>query len=111
MDTRIAVLFAAASAAIPPETAVLTDSHVPMPGAVAVVRLATAAPTVFAACTCCAPRDQAARLLHQLFMARARGEVPFFRQVVAIVADPAALRMAVQRDVLVQARYRVTDRA
>jgi hypothetical protein len=59
-------------------------------------------------CVGCAPRAPAALALDRLFLARARGEAPFFRQVVALM-DPArhaAFAALLRDDPVVSARYR-----
>ena len=58
-------------------------------------------------CACCRPRSRVAAELGRMFLARARGEVPFFRRVVADAADAAAVRAALAGDVLVAARFRL----
>jgi hypothetical protein len=58
-------------------------------------------------CTCCLPRTAAAQALGQLFLARARGEMGFFRRVIAAPEDAASVRAAVTDDVLVAARFRL----
>lgn len=61
-------------------------------------------------CACCAPRGAAASELAALFLARARGEVPFFRRVVAVPASEAgaaAIRTALRDDPFVSGRFRL----
>jgi hypothetical protein len=63
-----------------------------------------------AACACCTPRGAVAEALGRLFLARVRGEIPFFRRVVAITsteAGAAAVRAAGANDPLTAARYRL----
>ena len=63
-----------------------------------------------AGCACCAPRGSVAVILTSLFMARARGEVPFFRRVVAVPdgeAGAQAIRTALQDDPFLSARFRL----
>jgi hypothetical protein len=90
-DDRIEVLFGTASLA-GPQDAVL------------------AAPAEFArhraGCACCAGRGALAAALGHLFIARARGEVAYFRRVVVTGADAAA-RASLAADGLVAARFRV----
>jgi len=107
MDPRIPVLFGRPGEPIAPETGVLVADHQEVPGAAAVARVARQAPDL-AACACCAPRGDVARALSRLFLARARGEVGFFRQVVVRTAalEPE-VRAALAGDVLVAARYRL----
>ena len=57
-------------------------------------------------CTCCAARSEDALALDRLFLARVRGEVPWFRRVV-VRADDAALRDALTADPVLSARFRV----
>jgi hypothetical protein len=57
-------------------------------------------------CTCCAARSDDALALDRLFLARVRGEVPWFRRVVVSDDDPA-LRAALATDPVLSARFRV----
>ena len=60
-------------------------------------------------CVCCAARSPAAQALARLFLARARGEVEMFREVV-VVATPegeAAVRATLEGDPLVSAWFRL----
>ena len=60
-------------------------------------------------CACCLPRGPVAEALSRLFQARARGEVAFFRSVLALPTTPegaAAIRAALTEDVFVAARFR-----
>ena len=62
-----------------------------------------------AGCNCCAPRGPVATALGALFLARARGELPWFRSVVAVThgADGVdAVRAALTGDVVTTARFR-----
>jgi hypothetical protein len=63
-----------------------------------------------AGCACCVPRVPVAMALQQLFVARARGQVPLFRAIVAVPRDArgeAAIRSAVIDDPVASARYRL----
>ncbi len=65
-----------------------------------------------AGCACCVPRGAVAADLARLFLARARGEVPFFRRVVAVPdggAGTDAVRAALRDDPFVSARFRLSD--
>lgn len=65
-------------------------------------------------CACCTPRSSAATALARLFLARARGETPFFRRVVAVVQGPegaGAVRAALAGDPVCSARYRLETRS
>ena len=63
-------------------------------------------------CACCVPRGPVAEALGRLFLARARGEVAFFRSVV-VVATPvgeAAVRAALAEDQVSAGRFRMAKR-
>lgn len=59
-------------------------------------------------CACCGPRSPAAEALGRMFMARARGELPWFRRVrvAAGEAGREAVRQALAGDPLVSLLYR-----
>jgi len=108
-DDRVTVRFG------PPEAAdaLLTDDPaVTSPArAVAHFRLAPALAGHRPGCTCCVPRGPVAEALGRLFLARARGEVAWFRAV-AVLATPAgeaAVRAALATDQLAAARFRLAD--
>lgn len=61
-------------------------------------------------CQCCTPRSPAALALNQLFQARAKGELPHFRRVVAVTRTPEgdmAVFAALRSDPLVSGRFRL----
>ena len=92
------------------ETALLIEGEAaPLPGrAVAHFRPGTEG-LHDAGCACCRPRAGVAMALSHLLIARARGEVPFFRRVLALpatAAGEAAIRAALRGDPLLAARYR-----
>jgi hypothetical protein len=61
-------------------------------------------------CACCQPRSAAASGLDRLFQRRARGEIPFFRRVLAVTATAEgemAVWTAIRSDPLVSARFRL----
>jgi hypothetical protein len=61
-------------------------------------------------CACCSPRRAAAEALGRLFLARARGDGPPFRRVVAATltqAGAAAIRAALVEDRVAAARFRL----
>jgi len=60
-------------------------------------------------CACCTPRGPAADALAAMFRARATGTAPFFGRVIVLAsaAGEAAIRAAVEADVIASARYRV----
>jgi hypothetical protein len=65
-----------------------------------------------AGCTCCVPRSPVALALNALFQARAKGEVPFFRRVMALTRSSEgdmAVWAAVCSDPLTAGRFRLAD--
>jgi hypothetical protein len=61
-------------------------------------------------CACCAPRNAAGRALAALLQARARGEIPFFRRVVAASltdAGQAELTAALAADPVAASCFRL----
>ena len=59
-------------------------------------------------CACCQPRNAAAQALGTLFFRRARGEVGWFRRVLAVVGpgEAAMVKAALEADLLTLARFR-----
>lgn len=114
-DARVPVVFAAPERAGAEDALLLDagqavagqDGAVPVGAACVVVRLPALAFGHRIGCVCCVPRGAAAEALGRLFLARARGEVGFFRRVVVSVADAASVREAVLADRLVAGRYRL----
>jgi hypothetical protein len=111
---RVTVRFGS-SAAAGPDEAVLVEGEAPVPAAAAVARfrLAPVLPAHPFGCTCCSPRGPVAEALGRLFLARVRGEVAFFRSVVAVVATPAgeaAVRAALTEDQVSAGRFRLSER-
>jgi hypothetical protein len=120
-DGRIGVRFGAAEDA-GPEDALLIEGEAPVAGiaprdgdapadrpAIARFTLPIRVPTHPPGCTCCAPRGPVAEALGRLFLARARGEVPWFRSVVAVTHSTTgaeAVRAALTGDVVTTARFR-----
>jgi hypothetical protein len=108
-DERIGVRFGTAGGAGLDE-ALLIEGDAPADRpAVARFVLPVRLPTHPVGCACCAPRGPAARALGRLFLARARGEVPWFRSVVAVTRGAAgadAVRAALTADVVTAARFR-----
>jgi len=106
-DARIPVVFADLAAA-GPDDGLLIEGDAPAPPGHAVARFASGPrPWHARGCACCVPRAAAATALGRLFLARARGEVAFFRRVVAVVKDPAAVRAALAEDTLAAGRFRL----
>ena len=65
-------------------------------------------------CPCCQARNAAGRALASLLQARARGEVAFFRRVVAVTRTPAGrleVEEAVRFDPVASACYRLSAAA
>jgi len=111
VDARVPVRFGSVSDA-DAGSALLIEGDAPAPDGVAVTRFiaGSAAGPHPAGCPCCATRSPAAVALAALFLARARGEVDFFRTVVAVCPTPegeAAVRAAAEFDPLVVAWFRV----
>ncbi|GAA5265400.1 hypothetical protein ACOSOMT5_P1825 [Acidiphilium sp. MT5] len=95
------------------DDAVLIAGDAPAPVVAAVERFSTGpARGHKRGCYCCAPRNQAALALNRLFLARARGTVPWFKRLIFIgdEAAQAELRAALADDVLSRARFVLTDR-
>jgi len=111
VDARVPVRFGSVSDT-DAGSALLIEGDAPAPDGVAVARFTAEAPAGPhpPGCPCCATRSPAAVALAALFLARARGEVVFFRTVVAVCPAPegqAAVRAAVESDPLVLAWFRV----
>ncbi len=107
IDARVPVVFGAVGDA-GPDDALLIEGDAAAPEDRLVVRLAAeATPQHLPGCLCCVPRTAAGSALSGLFLSRARGEVAFFRRVVAVTADPAALRSVIEDDILASGWFRV----
>ncbi len=116
VDARIPVVFGCL-ADIEAADAVLTDGADAMPAGQPVARLGGSSPAPdhpgpihpgpAAGCLCCLPRAAAGEALSRLFQARGRGEVAFFRRVLAIVEDAEMVRRAVLHDRLASAWFRL----
>jgi hypothetical protein len=108
-DPRIGVRFGTIDEAGPGETLLIEGGAVAdRPGATHFV-LTPRNATHSLGCACCAPRGPVAEALGRLFLARARGEVPWFRSVVAAthsIAGREAVRTALTEDVVTSARFR-----
>ena len=87
--------------------ALLLSSGMPPPGWPAEV-MPHGAPGHAAGCLCCQPRNAAAQALGALFLRRARGEVGWFRGVLAVVGpvEAAMVHAALEADPLTSARFR-----
>ncbi|MSP04361.1 MAG: hypothetical protein EXR05_03775 [Acetobacteraceae bacterium] len=112
-DARIAVYL------VPPadaraDSAWLIQGDAPAPGAGPVARFQSSAssPGHPAGCVCCLPRGPVAEALSRLFLARARGEVAYFRLVLALphnAAGATAIRDALAQDSLLAGRFRLVS--
>jgi hypothetical protein len=110
VDARVPVRFGSVSDAAH-GSALLIEGDTPAPDGVAVARFTGAAASGPhpPGCPCCIARSPAAVALAALFLARARGEVGFFRTVLAVCRTPAgeaAVRAALESDPLVIAWFR-----
>jgi hypothetical protein len=110
LDARIQVRFGSVEEA-GPDSALLIEGIGPLPvgRAAAGFTVPVAAVGHPAGCACCAPRTPVSQALSQLFLARARGETEFFRDVVAITvtqAGHAAVLAALADDPLVSAWFK-----
>jgi hypothetical protein len=90
LDARVPVGFGALAEGSPEVALLIEGAATPAPPGVAVARFEAGEGKVegvaphAAGCACCVPRHPVADALRRLFQARARGEVPFFRRVVAV---------------------------
>lgn len=110
IDARVPVVFGAIGDA-GPEDALLVEGDATIPEGRVAVRLMpepTAAQAVRheVGCVCCVPRSAAGSALAGLFLARGRGDVAFFRRVMAVTADPAAILAAIEGDMLASGWFR-----
>ncbi len=110
IDARMPVVFRAV-AVREPEAALLLEGDRPAPDGSVVVRFSPGLSPHGADCACCVPRGAAGRALGQLFLARARGEVSFFRSVVVVcgAAGHAEVLAALAADPVVSARFRLGE--
>lgn len=111
LDARIPVRFARCAEGAG-ESAWLAQDGVAVPGGVPVVwfRLPPSSLGNPWGCACCVPRGPVAEALGRLFLARARGEMAFFRNVRVVTRDAAgeaAVRDALAHDPVLSARYRL----
>ncbi len=92
-----------------PGDAVLVEEGFQMPAAGYGVRFAAGKVGHVVGCACCGGRSGVAEVLGRMFVERARGVAPFFERVVVVAsaAGEAAVREAVEGDVVVRARYGV----
>ncbi len=107
IDARVPVVFGSLDDA-GPDDALLIDGDLEAPEGKVVVRLsAQPNPAHANSCVCCVPRSAAGSALAGLFLARGRGTVTFFRRVVAVTEDRAAVVEAIENDMLASGWFRV----
>jgi hypothetical protein len=113
-DERVPVRFGSGDTAGQDEALLIEgNATVPTGHAEARFRLASGLIGHPYGCACCTPRGPVAEALGRLFLARARGEVAFFRSVVAVVATPAgeaAVQAALAADQVSAGRFRLAKR-
>ncbi|HSU06842.1 MAG TPA: hypothetical protein VLI93_14840 [Acetobacteraceae bacterium] len=115
VDARVPVRFGSADEA-GPDSALLIENDGPLPPGRPAACFTV--PRVFgprphaAGCRCCTPRTSAAQALSRLFLARARREVAFFRDVLVVISSTAgqtSVLSALADDPLVSAWFRVSS--
>lgn len=115
LDARIKVHrvepagLAAALAAAPDAAVLVEDGVTPPDGRVAEQFMPGDEYGHAPGCACCGSRSPAAFALDRLFLARVRGEIPFFTQVLAATVTERgalALSVALADDPIVPMRYR-----
>jgi hypothetical protein len=111
LDARTPVRLLGDAAEAPPGAVVLAEDGAALPaGALRVERYATPVATAHPiGCACCQPRSPAAVALDRLFLARMRGDAPWFKEVVAVAATEAgraAVTAALAGDSVTVARFR-----
>ncbi|MFC4169134.1 hypothetical protein [Teichococcus aestuarii] len=99
----------------PPGATVLAEDGAPLPQSPARVERFAAPPATPhpIGCACCQPRNPVAIALDRLFLARTRGEAPWFDAILAVVRTgegEAAIRAALDSDSVAQARFRLEGR-
>ena len=111
IDARVPVVFGTLEDA-GPDDALLIEGEQPVPEGRIVVRLSEAGPSAHVTgCVCFVPRSAAGSALAGLFLARGRGDVAYFRRVIAVVEDHAAISDAVANDMLASGWFRVAKPA
>ncbi|MBV9537779.1 MAG: hypothetical protein JOY70_02470 [Acidisphaera sp.] len=110
MDARLPVLFGALEQA-GPNDAVLVEAEALPPARFGVAFRPLLAVNL-APCPCCAPRGRLASALAALFAARARGDVPFFDRIVAVLETRAAVgavQLVLSADPFCASRFRLSS--
>jgi hypothetical protein len=108
IDARIPVLFGALADA--GETDVLLYEGEKIPGDRIGVSFVPGPGVLAAGCACCAPRGPLALSIGDMFLARAKGEIAFFRRVIAVPSSAegrAAMLAVLTEDSVCAARFRV----
>lgn len=106
IDARVPVIFGAIADARPDDALVIEGDAEAPEGRVVVRLMAEATPAHIAGCVCCVPRSAAGSALAGLFLARARGDVTFFRRVLAVTAHPNLIIEAIENDMLASGWFR-----
>ena len=92
----------------PPAALLLPEGHPSLGGAVATARFQPFASHAVA-CACCGGRSPVAQALDRLFLARMKGDAPWFDRVVALCPaedSRAALTAALRDDAVTVSRFR-----
>lgn len=115
VDARTPIRLLDTPAAAPPGAVVLAEDGAPLPQSPARVERFAAPPATAhpAGCACCQPRNPVAIALDRLFLARTRGEAPWFDSILAVTRTgdgEAALRTALESDSVASARFRLEGR-
>lgn len=102
----------AAALAQGPAAAMLVEAGLAAPaGAAAAARFVASLPHAVA-CACCQGRGPVAEALDRLFLARIRGQCPWFERVLALAETPAAadlIATTLRDDAVSAARFRLVD--
>jgi hypothetical protein len=106
-DDRIPLRFGPLDTAGPEDALLLEERPGLAPVAGAAVARFAQGPVHRFGCVCCGGQGAAAAALAGLFQDRARGRVPWFTRVLAVVRDPAAVAEALRADRVAAVRFRV----
>ena len=111
VDARIPVRLGHPASA-GPDDAILLEAGLSPPSCGVVERFEPSPPLHAAGCACCGGRSATSVALDRLFQRRVRGEVPFFRRVLAVTETPEgdmAVWTALRTDPVAAARFRLED--